>query len=97
MRLFFIYNSEQGRFSNLKTEAYAPYLYGVARPGTPLRLQRIAIPASRLGLPSWMRIVRIRALRERIPPELPSAHLGRPVSPRYVRSSETAGEAPRAL
>ena len=71
-------------------------LYGVARPGAPLRLQRIAIPASCLGLLSWTRIIRIRALRERIAPGLLSTHLPRSVSHRYVRSSEAVGEAPRA-
>ena len=59
-------------------------LYGVARPDAPLRLQRIAIPASRLGLPSWMRIIRIRALRERAAPELPSAYLAGSASCSYV-------------
>lgn len=43
-----------------------------------------------------MRIIRIRALRERIAPGLLSTRLPRSASHRYVRSSEAVGEAPRA-
>lgn len=43
-----------------------------------------------------MRIISVRALRECVAPELASAHLSRSVSQRYMRSSEAAGEAPRA-
>ena len=72
-------------------------LYGVVRPDVPLRLQRIAIPASRLGLPSWMRIIRVRALQARIAPKLPSAYLAGSVSCSYVRSSSSTRSSPRAL